>query len=47
MERLNEINILIERLREEGDIIGSSQSNKPKEDNSIENSIDGSSGAVQ
>lgn len=44
MERLNEINILIERLREEGDMIGSNQSNsssKAKDESTIDSSVDG------
>lgn len=43
MERLNEINILIERLREEGDMIGSNQgtSSKSKDESMVDSSIDG------
>jgi hypothetical protein len=43
MERINEINILIERLREEGDLIGSNQGNKSKDESVADSSIDGGS----
>jgi hypothetical protein len=43
MERINEINILIERLREEGDLIGSNQGIKSKDESVADSSIDGGS----
>lgn len=45
MERLNEINILIERLREEGDMIGSNQGSisKVKDESTVDSSVDGGS----
>jgi hypothetical protein len=44
MERTNEVDLLVDRLQEEGEMIGGSLSQKPKQDDSIQ---DASDAAVQ